>query len=392
MNSSARRAGAPRLLITMPWGIGDTIAIGLSAVDQVRRNDSQGGAIIDILCNPMQAPIFAHDPRIHKLIVADKNLFPTAAPGTWKRGLFLPSKAAALARQLHRCGYTAVLPFLFSPGFFYLLHAPVLFLNMQETWDVMTALRTFGDVPIQSVVRRAINKGFADKTKPRVDEPIPLYLSPEHLQRARQDAARVMRQAGGQPDSSPWMLVAPDTSSHVTRPPTGLLADALAGALRIRSDLFAMILPGYTDMQAARNLWRALAPSFPDRVTLLPAEPRMALLELAAFIDQSDIFLTGDTSTMHLAATRKMLPYAAHSDLLPRNTVKIIALFGGTHPGFHGYSRRTTIIGRGRMEQTAFAPGIAKEIYHPDGRDFFDHISSGQITEAILHQRSFAHE
>lgn len=110
----------------------------------------------------------------------------------------------------------------------------------------------------------------------------------------------------------------------------------------------------------------------------------MALLELAAFIDQSDIFLTGDTSTMHLAAARKMLPYTARSELLPRNTVKIIALFGGTHPGFHGYSRRTTIIGKGREEQTTFVPGIAKELYHLDGKDFFDHISSRQITEAIL--------
>ena len=386
MKSIICRAGIPRLLITMPWGIGDTIAIGLSAVDQVRRNDSQGRAIIDVLCNHLQAPILAHDPRIHELVIVDESLFPTAAPGSWKRGLFLPPKAAALARQLRRRGYTAVLPFLFSPGFFYLLHAPVLFLNVQETWNAITSLRTFGDVPIQSVVRRAINKGFAGSSGPHVDGPIPLYLCSEHLRQARQDAARVMRQAGLPSDHRPWMLVAPDTSSPITRPPTRLLAEGLAGALRIRPDLFAAILPGYTDAQAARNLWRALAPAFPDRVVLLPEEPRMTLLELAAFIDQSDIFLTGDTSTMHLAAARKMLPYAARSDFLPRNMVKIIALFGGTHPGFHGYSRRTTIIGRGRKEQIAFVPGIAKEVYHPDGRDFFDHISCGQITEAILHR------
>ena len=35
MNKSARKALSSRLLITMPWGIGDAIHVGLSAVDQI---------------------------------------------------------------------------------------------------------------------------------------------------------------------------------------------------------------------------------------------------------------------------------------------------------------------------------------------------------------------
>src|SRR5579883_3132545 len=116
MHGSMRKASDPRLLITMPWGIGDTISVGLSAVDQVRRNDPYGHARIDVLCNHLQASIFAHDPRIHELIVVDESLFPTAAPGTWRRGLFLPPETVSLARRLRRRDYTAALPFLFSPG------------------------------------------------------------------------------------------------------------------------------------------------------------------------------------------------------------------------------------------------------------------------------------
>ncbi len=42
------------------------------------------------------------------------------------------------------------------------------------------------------------------------------------------------------------------------------------------------------------------------------------------------------------------------------------------------------ILGSGRKEQTAYRPGIIKESYNPKGRDFFDHISPEQLTEAIL--------
>ena len=49
MKQAQSGAGATRLLITMPWGIGDAIVVGLSAVDQIRRNDQDGDVEIDIL-------------------------------------------------------------------------------------------------------------------------------------------------------------------------------------------------------------------------------------------------------------------------------------------------------------------------------------------------------
>ena len=77
MKQAQSRVDASRLLITMPWGIGDAIAVGLSAVDQIARNDPAGDVAIDILCNQFQTEMLAADPRIHCIIQLDKELFPT---------------------------------------------------------------------------------------------------------------------------------------------------------------------------------------------------------------------------------------------------------------------------------------------------------------------------
>lgn len=88
---------------------------------------------------------------------------------------------------------------------------------------------------------------------------------------------------------------------------------------------------------------------------------------------------------MHLAATTKKIKQPVNKDLAPRNTVKIITLFGGTNPALYGYDTRCIILGCGRKEQTRFTPGVAKELYHPKGRNLFDHISPQQLTDAILY-------
>jgi len=163
-----------------------------------------------------------------------------------------------------------------------------------------------------------------------------------------------------------------------------LLADGIAGALRSVPDLLVSILPSYTDTRASKNLWHALSTDFADRLFLMSSDPRPSLLETSTFIDQADIFLTGDTGLMHLATATKKLGKADSTVYTPRNSVKIIAIFGGTNPGLYGYSKRTLILGRGRKEQMQVGPNIFKEAYNSSSRDFFDHISPCQVTEAIL--------
>jgi hypothetical protein len=181
-------------------------------------------------------------------------------------------------------------------------------------------------------------------------------------------------------------MIAPDTSSIITRPPTSLLAAGVGAALLRQHDLLACILPGYTDIHAAENLYKALSPRFYNRIFMMPSEPPPSLLEITMLIDQADVFITGDTGTMHLAVTTRKLREGENTRFYPRNAPNTIALFGGTNPGLHGYSQQTIILGRGRKEQAALTPGIFKEAYYHKQRNFFDHISSQQLTDTIIRQ------
>jgi len=379
-----------RLLITMPWGIGDAISVGLSAVDQIRRNDPAGQVEIDVLCNQLQTEILAADPRIHRLIEVDRRLFPSNEAGTLKRSIFLSPEAVKLVHFLRTQGYAAVLPFIFSPAFFYQLRLPIMFLSPGEVRQLIARVRAFEDTPTRRLMRGIINKHFGKSISDgEGDADIPLYLYPEHVMQARQQIVHIKGLASVPPEQSRLLLVAPDTSSVVTRPPVSLLAEGIAGALKRDSSLVAAILPGYTDINAAPDLWQALSPAFPGRAILLPAEPKFPLLELAALIDQCDIFISGDTAVMHLAAAHKVV-HGACEEPAPRNTVKIISLFGGTSPSLYGYSQRAIILGRGRKEQAKIIPGIVKDLYSPDGKNLFDHIQPQQLTDAIVNPISYA--
>ena len=379
----------PHLLLAIPWGIGDTISVGLSAVDQIMRDDPDGRVKIEVLCNPAQAELLENDPRIYRLIQADISLFPTNEAGSWKRGVFLPPATAKLAGFLRDQHYAAVLPFLFSPTLFYRLHTRIIFLSPRQVWRLLRVLRKCREVSMQTFIREIINNYFGGMLpEPAGDEAIPLYICREHVQSAIREMDWIKGQASVPGEQAKVLLVSPDTSSVITRPPTALLAKGIAGALTRNDDLLVALLPSYADRDATPRLMCALAPSFPGRIVSIPAEPKRSLPELAAFMDQCDILVTGDTSVLHLAVATKQLCDAAGADdeFAPRNMVKIIVLYGGTHPGLYGYRERTLKLGKWRKEQHAITPGMAKEIYHPKGKNLFDHIPPGQLTEAILSQ------
>lgn len=385
MKQMSRQGGALHLLLAMPWGIGDTISVGLSAVDQISRNDPGCTVKIDMLCNRIQAELLENDPRIQRLVQVDAGLFPTNEEGTWTRGLVLPGATIKLVEFLRDQHYTAVLPFLFSPIFFYRLHAPIMFLSTREMWHAVAVLRAGGDAPVPVLIRKSVNKWFGGKLpEPSANEAIPLYIRAEHMQKAAWKMASLKAQATSSHEGSKVLLVAPDTSSVITRPPTPLLAEGIAGALKHHPDLLVAILPSYADSGASLNLLRALDPAFHGRILLLPAEPKMPLPELAALVDQGDLLIAGDTGVTHLAVATKKVRGALSPGCSPRNATRIIELFGGTNPGLYGYGERTYILGRGRKEQRKLAPGIAKDLYDPKGRNLFDHIAPRELTDAIM--------
>ena len=57
----------PRFLILMPMGIGDAVTVGLSATDQIIKNEPAVNGNIDVVCNNVQADVFRHDHRINSI-------------------------------------------------------------------------------------------------------------------------------------------------------------------------------------------------------------------------------------------------------------------------------------------------------------------------------------
>jgi len=257
--------------------------------------------------------------------------------------------------------------------------------NLFNLGKDLLALRNQIDMPLSKMTRRMVNSYFGRNTlSTAITDEIPLYICSEQVQKAMAIVRNMKEASQVSTESSKLLVVASDTASVVTRPPLDLLATAVAEALRSCPNLVVCILQSYTDATASEKLFQALTCDFHGRVFMMPNEPRARLLDVTAFIDQSDVFVTGDTGLMHLAVANKRLSDGHIARFFPRNSVKIITLFGGTNPSFYGYSGRTIILGRGRKEQAAFRPGIAKESYKSKGQNLFDHISPQQLTEAIV--------
>jgi len=266
------------------------------------------------------------------------------------------------------------------------LQAPIMQKSVLNLFKDYMSLRSLGDMPVSHITRRTVNIFFGNRlAEPAIYEEIPLYITSHHIQKAITVIESLKVQASFSGKDCQLVMVAPDTSSNITRPPTDLLAKGIADALRRNQHFAIYILPGYTNRDAARNLYESLSPDFSGRIFMIPREPPLSVLDTTALIDQAEIFITGDTGTMHLAVAFKVL-VEKESVYSPRNSRKVIALFGGTNPGLHGYSKQTMILGRGRKEQSSLVPGVFKEAYVGKRHNFFDHIAPHELTDAILSQ------
>jgi ADP-heptose:LPS heptosyltransferase len=379
----------PRFLIALDVGIGDAIAIGLSVVDQIIQHDPLASGTIDVLCNELQSQIFEYDARINRIITTSKVFFPGVHISQWCRGITLDRESAEVIHFLRQRRYEAVFPGIVAPGLYFRLHTRIMLPRISDMMRNYCAFRQQIDIHVSTVARQMVNHYFRQQygamilASPQQD--ILLYISSEHVQTASKVIAALQQEAPIEQSDSKLLVVAPDTATAVTKPPLDLLTTALSTVLNTHPRLLVAILPGYTDAACSRSLQQLLERNYPQRVFLMAAEPKAHLLQLAALIDQADIFVSGDTGVMHLAATHKQLREGDDINFAPGNSVKIVTLFGGTSPAYFGYSQRTKIVGRGRKEQTALRPGFSKESYHPRGRNMFDHISSQQLADAILY-------
>lgn len=81
--------------------------MGLSAVDQIIKNDPAAYGTIDVLCNKLQTEVFTYDPRINRIIQTDITFFPSCDVTTWYKAIMLGTEAATVVNFLQRTGLKA---------------------------------------------------------------------------------------------------------------------------------------------------------------------------------------------------------------------------------------------------------------------------------------------
>jgi len=152
-----------------------------------------------------------------------------------------------------------------------------------------------------------------------------IYLS----EAAREKAEEFLRQHGISSDRK-IVLVNPDASARFTRIPFKFQVELLR---RLSFLDYSIILgSGHVERQLEHELLFSLSPALRRRIAVVPAS--LAIDAFAALTDLVDVFITGDTGPLHLAAARK---YERSTGLELRNRTAVFSVFGGTPPHIYGY-------------------------------------------------------
>lgn len=182
-----KKLDTPRFLITLDVGIGDAVAVGLCAVNQIVEDDPLAAGAIDVLCNTLQAQIFANDPRINRIIETSKVFFPGTHITQWLRGIILDPEAAQVIHFLRQRHYEAIFPSIVAPGLYFRLHSHIMYPCLSKMVSNFLAFRRQADLHLSTVVKHIVNRYFAKNTSTvSGDKSIPLYISSERVQRAIQ--------------------------------------------------------------------------------------------------------------------------------------------------------------------------------------------------------------
>jgi ADP-heptose:LPS heptosyltransferase len=149
---------------------------------------------------------------------------------------------------------------------------------------------------------------------------------------AIEGAARFAASVGLSP-TAPVVMYNPDSASRFTLMPFDAQA-ALLREIAARAPTATVILlgAGHTAAGIGERLLAALPTDVQGGVRIVPRS--MPLDAYAALIDFADVFVTGDTGPLHLAAARRH----ARSGRYPfRNRTAVLSFFGATPPRMSGY-------------------------------------------------------
>lgn len=131
-------------------------------------------------------------------------------------------------------------------------------------------------------------------------------------------------------DGLPVIMFNPDAASPFTRMPFKKQAGLLARIARLNTAV--LVAAGHTETGIGKRLIAFLPHSLRSEVRIVPAS--LSLEAFTALIDICDVFVTGDTGPLHLAAARKSSRSGRYKF---RNRTAVLSFFGATPARMSGY-------------------------------------------------------
>jgi len=125
----------------------------------------------------------------------------------------------------------------------------------------------------------------------------------------------------------------PDTSSQYTLIPLEFQVELIKNLLWLDRHDFILLGPGYTFQGIEHTLYNQI-PVKLDNTKIIIIPDNISIDTYTGIIDRSDLFISGDTAQMHIAAAYKV---CTDSKISFRNKTAMISLFGATNSKIYGY-------------------------------------------------------
>jgi ADP-heptose:LPS heptosyltransferase len=125
----------------------------------------------------------------------------------------------------------------------------------------------------------------------------------------------------------------PDTASRFTMMPFDAQAELLREIIARAPTATTILLgAGHSAAGIGERLLAALPTAMQPSIRIVPQT--MPLDAYSALIDLADVFVSGDTGPLHLAAARRYARSGSHQF---RNRTAVLSFFGATPPRMSGY-------------------------------------------------------
>ncbi len=138
------------------------------------------------------------------------------------------------------------------------------------------------------------------------------------------------------PQNQPIVFLNPDTASPYTLIPFEFQAQILKKLLMMDCTVF--LGASFTHKEMGRRLLKTLSQAESCKLFLPP--PTLSIEAYASLIDFADVFISGDTGPLHIAAARKV---SLSGNFKFRNTTFVISVFGATPSRMSGYDSTNSL-------------------------------------------------